>query len=168
MSKPADFLARSRVGTARSRVKGAPWTQKPRDSAGPSRVSRMSKSFDDPYMRESDPRDPHDEFVLLSRKVKNHLDTLDGAKDSAAFDGPGSENEPGHPGRTKSDQGCIAPGNWPYLSTDDVVWLPSEGRWVGRTSPKLTKEVREAAALARKPWHDVPAPAVAPAFDDLF
>jgi hypothetical protein len=100
MFKPADFLARSRVGTARSRVKGAPWTQKPRDSAGPSRVSRMSKYFDDPYMRESDPRDPHDESVLLSRKVKNHLDhldTLDGAKDSAAFDIALSRDDLGPP-----------------------------------------------------------------------
>jgi len=76
------------------------------------------------------------------------------------------------------DQSCIAPGNWPYLTTDGVVWLPSEGRWIGRTSPKLTKEVREAAAKARGPgaspemtWPSDPsAPMQAPSeasFDDL-
>lgn len=48
-------------------------------------------------MRESDPRDPHDESVLLSRKVKNHLDhldTLDGAKDSAASTVQGPKMNP--------------------------------------------------------------------------
>jgi hypothetical protein len=38
---------------------------------------------------------------------------------------------------------------WQYLGADDVVWLPDEGRWIGRTSPKLTKAAREAAADAR-------------------
>jgi hypothetical protein len=34
--------------------------------------------------------------------------------------------------------------------------MPSEGRWVGRTGPKLTKEVRTAAAKARGRWYDNP------------
>jgi len=31
----------------------------------------------------------------------------------------------------------------------DVVWLPSQGRWIGRTSVHLPKRVRIAAAIAR-------------------
>jgi hypothetical protein len=49
------------------------------------------------------------------------------------------------------------------------VWLPSECRWVGRTSPKLTKEARDAAANARRfSQHDRPAPEPPPMFDHLF
>jgi hypothetical protein len=61
---------------------------------------------------------------------------------------------------------------WPYLSTDDVVWLASEARWVGRTSPKLSERAREAAALTRRmSQHNSPAPATTQPeakFDDLF
>jgi hypothetical protein len=59
----------------------------------------------------------------------------------------------------------------PHLHTDAVAWLPSEGRWVGRTSPKLTKKARDAAANARhfcQHERPQPDPPPSPRFDDLF
>ena len=42
------------------------------------------------------------------------------------------------------------PIGWPpHLTTDDVVWWPEEARWVGRTSPHLTKKAKRAADEAR-------------------
>jgi hypothetical protein len=61
--------------------------------------------------------------------------------------------------------------SWPpHLHTDDVVWLPSEGRWVGRTSPHLSKKARDDAANHRRfTQHDRPQPEPPkPTFDDLF
>jgi hypothetical protein len=36
----------------------------------------------------------------------------------------------------------------PHLTADDVLWLPFEGRWVGRTSKHLPKRERQAADKA--------------------
>lgn len=37
-----------------------------------------------------------------------------------------------------------------YLRTDEVLWLEDENRWVGRTSPRLTKKSKRAASEAER------------------
>jgi hypothetical protein len=42
------------------------------------------------------------------------------------------------------------PAGWPpHLTLDDVVWHKTEYRWVGRTSPRLSKRDRRAEDEAR-------------------
>lgn len=53
---------------------------------------------------------------------------------------------------------------WPYLSIDDVVWSEDDHRFVGRTSPRLTKKYRRdlEAAARRSPAEHGPARPDAP------